>query len=540
MDNTKEKIIFLQEGLNALPIEKSINDLITADKFILENMNLFSKMIMKEFIRLDLKKKFNFSKVQIDMLVDNLENNLKGVENTKIDFLNEILETNIINEISVGQDFINEIFIYGANINDRTFFITSDRNIYETDELTTKLNIKAKYDTVTVSKIVPNTIKIFIKDKLEEIRVDKLFEEIKLYYQEYMYFDDNKTFDVLSIWTMLTYIYKCFRYTPYILLNADKGSGKSRLLELAQDLCFNPLMSASTSPASIFRYVDSTNATLLIDEAENLLNDNKSDLNSILNSGFQAEGRVTRTKTDDNSYKIQNFSSYSPKALAGINDLPDVLIDRCIKVNMLKKPSKVNFKRYKKDEMFKQKIEAIVQKLYLFGLLYAKDIKALYDSDRIRFSDILSDRDKDIWEPMLAIAIFIDTKENNELGYSIESVLTQYSEEKSKERSKSDMENNSSYKLLFDLNNMLLEKLLFPIEKNGVSMYNNEELLNYLNDKCEHNFSSVTQLTKKLNKFNVKVERMTVDGKKQKYYIIDRTIIDDLLSRYNIANVVDQ
>jgi hypothetical protein len=356
-----------------------------------------------------------------------------------------------------------------------------------------------------------------------------------------MYFDDTRSFDVISIWTMLTYIYKAFRYCPYVWLNSDKGSGKTKLLELAQDLCFNAQMSTNVTPSTVFRYIDSSNATLLIDEFENIMNDKNGDLLTILNSGFQAEGKVSRTVLEDKVYKVKYFSSYSPKALAGINDLPDVLKDRCIRVRLLKKPKDVEIIRYKKDDELLKNIEHIVQGLYVFGLQYCDKIKNIYDSNSIIHPKCLSDRDKDIWEPMFSIAKCIDESVENDLSYKIEDLLKSYAEDKSKERSKSDVEDNLSYRLIRDLNTMIVEEKITPIVKNDLIMYNNEETFKYLNEVCKHNFSTISQLSKILNsKFNIQTERLNIDGQKQRFYEINRKYVEDLMNRYNIATVVDQ
>ena len=67
-----------------------------------------------------------------------------------------------------------------------------------------------------------------------------------------------------------------------------KGSGKSTLLECVENLTPNPVLAGSITPSSIFRIIDATRATLLIDEADNIVNKNSSpDLLAILNSGHR-------------------------------------------------------------------------------------------------------------------------------------------------------------------------------------------------------------------------------------------------------------
>jgi hypothetical protein len=67
-----------------------------------------------------------------------------------------------------------------------------------------------------------------------------------------------------------------------------RGSGKSTLLECVENLTPRPVLAGSITPSSIFRVTEATNATLLIDEADNIVNKNSNpDLLAILNSGHR-------------------------------------------------------------------------------------------------------------------------------------------------------------------------------------------------------------------------------------------------------------
>ena len=67
-----------------------------------------------------------------------------------------------------------------------------------------------------------------------------------------------------------------------------RGSGKSTLLECVENLTPAPVLAGSITSSSTFRIIDATRATLLIDEADNIVNKNSSpDLLAILNSGHR-------------------------------------------------------------------------------------------------------------------------------------------------------------------------------------------------------------------------------------------------------------
>ena len=67
-----------------------------------------------------------------------------------------------------------------------------------------------------------------------------------------------------------------------------RGSGKSTLLECVENLTPNPVLAGSITASSVFRIIDATRTTLLIDEADHVVNKNSSpDLRAILNSGHR-------------------------------------------------------------------------------------------------------------------------------------------------------------------------------------------------------------------------------------------------------------
>lgn len=74
------------------------------------------------------------------------------------------------------------------------------------------------------------------------------------------------------------------------------------------------------------------------------------------------------------------FEVYSPKALASIQGLEDVLEDRC-KVTILKK-SRNRRIIDREAEASDTRREEIRSQLYIFYLMFWKEIKALYDKIR--------------------------------------------------------------------------------------------------------------------------------------------------------------
>ena len=88
------------------------------------------------------------------------------------------------------------------------------------------------------------------------------------------------------------------------------------------------------TPATIFRRIESTRPTLLIDEADTFLFENE-ELRGILDSGFKRDGSIDRCVGDE--HEPTAFSTFSPAAFALIGKLPATLARRSIEIWMRRK-----------------------------------------------------------------------------------------------------------------------------------------------------------------------------------------------------------
>ena len=112
-----------------------------------------------------------------------------------------------------------------------------------------------------------------------------------------------------------------------------RGSGKSTLLECVENLTPNPVLAGSITPSSTFRIIDATRATLLIDEADNIVNKNSSpDLLAILNSGHRRRTAyvIRSVPTADGGWTPAKFNTFTGIAFAGLEILPETLQDRSL------------------------------------------------------------------------------------------------------------------------------------------------------------------------------------------------------------------
>ena len=102
----------------------------------------------------------------------------------------------------------------------------------------------------------------------------------------------------LALWYAHTHAVDQFYVTPRLILDsAEPGSGKTRVLEVAQHLVAAPEMTISATTAALFRLVSMGPITILFDEVDALFNQAggaNEDLRGLLNAGYKPYGvRVT-------------------------------------------------------------------------------------------------------------------------------------------------------------------------------------------------------------------------------------------------------
>ncbi|MEZ6119149.1 MAG: hypothetical protein R3C28_21620 [Pirellulaceae bacterium] len=215
------------------------------------------------------------------------------------------------------------------------------------------------------------------------------------------------TVSTIAIWILLTYFYHAWPAVPYLYFGGPKGSGKSRVFEILERLAFRSYSTSNISAASVFRTLDSRGGTLIYDEAERL-KDRSSDqheLLSMLLAGYKRGGSATRMEKVGDKFKTVQFDVYGPKAIACIQGLPPALGSRAIRIIM--------FRTGKDSQKPRRKIDAdptcwqeLRDQLYVLAL--ERGVEVLRYVDRDDVCPPMSGRDYELWQPLLALAAWIE------------------------------------------------------------------------------------------------------------------------------------
>lgn len=142
--------------------------------------------------------------------------------------------------------------------------------------------------------------------------------------------------DTIALWITHSWTHDSASISPVLAVeSATKRSGKTTLLTYLGFVVARPLPSANVTAPVVFRSVEKWRPCLLVDEADTFLSDND-ELRGVLNSGHnRTTAKVLRTVGDEHEPMV--FSTWSPKVIALIGELPDTLRDRALVVVLKRK-----------------------------------------------------------------------------------------------------------------------------------------------------------------------------------------------------------
>jgi len=204
--------------------------------------------------------------------------------------------------------------------------------------------------------------------------------------------------DAVALWIAFTWFVDVVNIAPIAIISSpEPRCGKSQLLSIIGMLSARSLTASNISSSAIFRSIEAWHPSLMIDEADAFMRDNE-ELRGILNSGHTRDQAFVIRTVGDN-FTPTRFSTWGPKALAGIGKLADTLMDRSIVLELRRKlpNEKVDRIRYAEPKLF----DDLRSKLARFAEDYTDQVKQA----RPPLPVCLNDRAQDNWEPLLSIAM---------------------------------------------------------------------------------------------------------------------------------------
>ncbi len=146
----------------------------------------------------------------------------------------------------------------------------------------------------------------------------QLLDEIRSFIHRYV--DVSPLYErIASSYVLFSWVYDAFNELPYLRIQGEPGSGKTRFLLTVGSLCYKPIFASGASTISpLFRILDAFRGTLIIDESDFRQSDERSEMVKILNNGNVRGFPVLRSEVSPQTkeFNPRAYAVFGPKIVA--------------------------------------------------------------------------------------------------------------------------------------------------------------------------------------------------------------------------------
>lgn len=365
----------------------------------------------------------------------------------------------------------------------------------------------------------------------EKEMLKAMVEKLIQVFRKYIFFEEQLFYYLCSIYVLLTHVYDIFDELPYLLIYGPKGTGKSRLGDILGGLCLNPINSSEISTPYVYRAITQFNeTTLILDEADDLLSNSKRSgpLLRILRSGYRRTGNVGRCNTN---LETVQFYTFCPKILINQSGIADQALEsRTIAILMMKSQiclEKFRFSKAKKE--FKE-IRDLIN-------LFLEECRDMIANRYNSFQGIegLSDRDEEVWTPILIIAEVLDTVLPEP---HIKEDMLKLARKIMLQRKMKQLMENRDAQILESARAYIDEAK--PLDSSG--LYVGEEIWRFIKDRCGISDLKLETVSRTLNRYNiikgVKRQRLGIHERnsfitaQRSCYLLDKEKLSKITSEF--------
>jgi hypothetical protein len=233
----------------------------------------------------------------------------------------------------------------------------------------------------------------------------EILDQVRDFVARFSAFPSKHCAPMLALWYAHTWVADAFYITPRLILSSpEAGSGKTRVLEIAQHLTNQPEMTAGGSAAALVRMVAAGPITILMDEVDTVFSAGgagNEDVRGMLNLGYKRSATVPKTKGDPASgFTVERLPVFAPAALAGLaGRMPDTITTRAITIHLRRRRHDEHVESYRESRVTRQ---ATPIREALSAWMICIGEKLVEAEPEMPFG--VEDRPAEIWEPLLAIA----------------------------------------------------------------------------------------------------------------------------------------
>lgn len=226
-----------------------------------------------------------------------------------------------------------------------------------------------------------------------------LFQQIKEEIEKYVYITPAQS-TCIALYVLFTYFVHQSNVAPILLLTSPtKRCGKTTTLSILRQLVSDPFPVIDITPAALFRFTDQYHPTLLLDEAD-AIKEKINEMRVLFNAGHARHlSMVPRCQKDTGATEF--FDVFGARILASIGALPDTIMDRSIKLDLIRKPSDMQTHDLNSDIDLSELKSMIIR--------WCQDNEDNFKSIKLHRIKLGNNRAEDNWMPLLTLAVMLDS-----------------------------------------------------------------------------------------------------------------------------------
>jgi hypothetical protein len=242
----------------------------------------------------------------------------------------------------------------------------------------------------------------------EVVRLNRgaaLLDAVHDYLGRFVVYPCREAHDAHVLWIAHAHAMDAWESTPRIaFLSPEPKSGKTRALEITELLVPRAVLAVNATPAYLFRKVgdEAGLPTILFDEIDTVFGPKakeNEEIRGLLNAGHRRGAVAGRCVVKGKLVETEELPAYCAVAMAGLGGLPDTILSRSVIVRMRRRSPEETVEPYRRRE-HKSEGEALREHLESWSGRVAGRLAGA----RPVMPEGVTDRDADLWEPLLAIA----------------------------------------------------------------------------------------------------------------------------------------
>jgi hypothetical protein len=274
------------------------------------------------------------------------------------------------------------------------------RSVYTSDppplkEIGARIVLNGKHEAAGVSTMVD----------AEPRPLADLLDAVRGFLARFVAYPDAHTLTAHTLWIAHTHAMAAWTSTPRIaFLSPEPGSGKTRALEATELLVPRPVAAVNVTPAYLFRKVADKDGlpTILYDEIDTVFGPKAKDneeIRGLLNAGHRRGAVAGRCVVKGKLVETEEIPAYCAVALAGLGGLPDTLLSRSVIVRMKRRAPNETVEAFRR-RVHEVEGHRLRDELAVWGQSSVEVLGEAWPE----MPPTVTDRNADIWEPLLAVA----------------------------------------------------------------------------------------------------------------------------------------